>query len=315
MSEAQISVVIPAYNEEKFVGAAIESALRQTRRDLDVVVVDDGSSDGTAAVVESYSADERLRLIRQENQGLSAARNTGVAAAKGELIAFLDSDDVWMPDFCEEMAAALERTPGAGLAYCDAWWVDDAGERFYRQSAMAVNNPPQDPPHDPEEFLRLLIRRGNFIFVSTMVRSEVLAEVGGFDTTLSAVEDYDMWIRILAAGHGAAATGRRLAVKRGRTSAMSRQHRNMFVNLRRVLLDTAEKRGVPADVAAVARERVAALDREIAAVDGEAPARAAVVALRSRAGRARRALLARRMFHDGVPAEVSGALPDVDWRT
>jgi len=312
VSEAQISVVITAYNEEAFVGTALRSALRQTLPDLEIIVVDDGSEDRTREVVESFG-DERIHLIRQRNQGLSAARNTGIAAAGCELIAFLDSDDVWMPDFCERMAGALNGRPDAGFSYSDAWWLDDASDRFYRASAMAVNRPPADPPQDPEEFLRLLLSRGNFIFVSTMVRKAVLDEVGGFDTTLTAVEDYDMWIRILAAGHGAAATGLRLALKRDRGTSMSRQHRNMFVNLRRVLLDTAEKRDVPEDVKAVARQRAASLDRSIAAVDGEAPLRAGLIALRSRVGHARKVVLSRRFYHDGVPREVDVAFPQHDW--
>ena len=312
MSEAQISVVITAYNEEDFVGIALRSALRQTLADLEIIVVDDGSTDGTADVVNSFG-DERIRIIRQENQGLSAARNTGIAASGCDLIAFLDSDDLWMPEFCELMAAALTDRPDAGFAYSDAWWLDDASDRFYRASAMSVNQPPADPPQDPEAFLRLLLGRGNFIFVSTMVRKGVLDEVGGFDTTLTAVEDYDMWIRILAAGHGAAATGRRLALKRDRGTSMSRQHLNMFVNLRRVLAETVDNRDVPEDAKAAARARIASLDRAIAAVDGGAPLKAAVGALRSRAGRARKALLTGRIYHDGVPPEVAAVFPDGDW--
>jgi glycosyltransferase involved in cell wall biosynthesis len=313
VSEAQISVVITAYNEEDFVGIALRSALRQTRSDLEIIVVDDGSGDRTVDVVNSFD-DERIRLISQENQGLSAARNTGIAASSCPLVAFLDSDDLWMPEFCEQMAAALESRPGAGFSYSDAWWLDDSTDRFYRASAMSVNQPPEDPPADPEEFLRLLLTRGNFIFVSTMVRRTVLDEVGGFDTTLTAVEDYDMWIRILEAGHGAVATGRRLALKRDRGTSMSRQHRNMFVNLRRVLAETADNRNVPDDAKAAARARIASLDRAIAAVDGEAPLQSALGALRSRAGRARKAVLAGRIYHDGVPEEVATAFPDSDWR-
>ena len=129
MSGAQISVVITAYNEQDFVGIALRSALRQTRGDLEIIVVDDGSTDRTAEVVNSFD-DERIRLIRQENQGLSAARNTGIAAACCELVAFLDSDDLWTPEFCELMAAALQERPSAGFSYSDAWWLDDASDRF-----------------------------------------------------------------------------------------------------------------------------------------------------------------------------------------
>ena len=159
--------------------------------------------------------------------------------------------------------------------------------------------------------MRLLIR-GNFIFVSTVVRAEVLAEVGGCDPTLTAVEDYDMWLRILTAGHGAAATGRRLAIKRDRGTSLSRQHRNMFVNLRRVLLDAAN-RDVPEDVAAVARLRAERLDVAIAAVDGEAPARVLVNRTRSRFGSLRKSLLAHRIWHPRTPGEIARAFPGREW--
>jgi hypothetical protein len=114
----QVSVVIPAYNRADCVGAAIDSALAQTLPPLEVIVVDDGSTDRTAEVLSRYGP--RIRVIRQENRGLSAARNAGIGQARGRWIALLDSDDEWLADKLERQMDAVERFGGeAGLCFCD----------------------------------------------------------------------------------------------------------------------------------------------------------------------------------------------------
>jgi glycosyltransferase involved in cell wall biosynthesis len=112
---ARISAVIPSYNRAALVGRSIRSALAQTRQPYEIVLVDDGSTDDTRAVVESFG--DRVIYLFEENRGVAAARNAGVRAASGDWIAFLDSDDVWLPDYLESMARAIETTSGAASFY------------------------------------------------------------------------------------------------------------------------------------------------------------------------------------------------------
>jgi glycosyltransferase involved in cell wall biosynthesis len=119
-----VSVIIPAHNREALIDRAVDSALRQTIADLEVLVVDDASSDGTVARLEARPADRRLRLLRHAvNRGAAAARNTGIAAAQGEFVAFLDSDDEWLPEKLERQLACLATAPEDVLLCCSGYWM------------------------------------------------------------------------------------------------------------------------------------------------------------------------------------------------
>lgn len=302
------SVVMTAYNEERWIADAIASVLAQTHAELELIVVDDGSTDATVEQVERFADDSRLRLVRQENAGLSAARNTGIAASESDWVAFLDSDDLWMPTYLERVDATLTGRPEVGFAYVDAWRLDPDG-RFFREQAMARQHPPSVPPADPTAFLRLLVEHGNFIFVSTTVRRAALEEAGGFKVELTSCEDFDLWIRILAAGHGVAHPDGRLAIKRDRPTAMSANERKMVMNLRDVYNFTARDYPVPDDVRASARRAAEDLDATLVAIERDSTPRRARRRLRLALGSAWRETRSRQVFHPETPPEVRAAFP------
>jgi glycosyltransferase involved in cell wall biosynthesis len=184
------SLIIPTFNHARFLGAAIDSALAQTLGAVDVIVVDDGSTDDTPAVLERYAG--RVRVLRQPNRGLSAARNAGLAAARGTFVSFLDADDVMAPTKLAAQLAVVERSPAIGWTYCDVLMetvatgaTTRASERFgYAARAL-----------DGWLFPELI--HGNFIpAIAPLVRRTALEAAGGFDERLTALEDWDMWLRL-----------------------------------------------------------------------------------------------------------------------
>jgi glycosyltransferase involved in cell wall biosynthesis len=218
MSASGISTVIAAHNAARTIRAAVASALAQTLPVLEVVVVDDGSTDGTAEIVERIE-DSRVRLISCPNGGPPAARNTGIAAAHGAYVGFLDSDDLWLPGYAERATALLDAAPNPGFAYTDAYAFDSATGRVRRKAAMAA---PLDPPPAREAFLAALLRR-NFVFTATTVPRSVLETVGGFEEKLPTSEDYHLWLRILTAGFDPLWMGGPLAIYRLHERQASRQ--------------------------------------------------------------------------------------------
>ncbi len=182
-----VSVIIPAYNAGRFIRETVESALNQTYPHLEVIVVDDGSPQPVAQVVEADPA--RVRYIRKPNGGPASARNAGLRRSRGELVAFLDADDVWEPDKLAAQVAALEAYPTAGLAYAAVRKIDAEGRPL----------PPGPPARRPSGriFPELFMR--NIIPTSTVVvRRSCLEQAGLFDEApeLISVEDYDLWLRV-----------------------------------------------------------------------------------------------------------------------
>ncbi len=182
-----VSIIIPTYNRAAMVEQAVASALNQTHRNIEIIVVDDGSTDDTATVM-SRLIDERVRYIRREqNRGAQAARNAGVTAARGSLIAFLDSDDTWD---ARKIAIQAEKLIASGtevgMVYCGIRRIDSGGRKV-----------PDRVPRHRGNLFEVLLKHNVIGGMSTaMIRAEVLADVGPFDERLRARQDLDMWLRI-----------------------------------------------------------------------------------------------------------------------
>lgn len=190
-----VSVIIPAYNAAGFIAETLESVVGQTYRPLEIIVVDDGSRDGTPEVVERF-ADQGVRLIRQENAGPSAARNRGIAAATGAYIAFLDADDLWLPEKIGRQVEIMEQHPEMGLLFGDMVNFGPAGREpashFEKNGLDAAYF--GDPLYMTDAFLKIF--RNNVIPTpAVLVRAGLLAQTGGFDERFRFSEDYLLWLR------------------------------------------------------------------------------------------------------------------------
>lgn len=179
----RVSVIIPAFNASPFIRQAIESVLNQTYPDYELIVVDDGSTDDTASLVMKYG--ERLRYVYQKNQGLSSARNTGIAKAGGELLAFLDADDYWGRKKLEHQVALLDQSPAIGVVYTALKVVDKDGRVTGERRCFLRGY-----------LLSSLLTENCVTPSSAIVRGVCLEKAGTFDENLSASEDWDLWLRI-----------------------------------------------------------------------------------------------------------------------
>jgi len=196
IGDSGVSVVIPTYNRRILVGRAIESVLAQTRPAAEIIVVDDGSSDGTAAWLATYFGDQ-VTCVTQANQGVAAARNTGIMRAQHDLIAFLDSDDIWTPDKLMLQVPAMS-DPSIVLSATNwRWQTEQQTDRFSR-----VRQPVTQKVHiDVEPMTRLCSRHGHGLLIQTcIVRRAVLQHLGGFNTTLRIAEDMDLLFRLADEG-------------------------------------------------------------------------------------------------------------------
>lgn len=182
----QISVIIPTYNRCTRLREAVDSVLNQTFSDLELIVVDDGSGDGTDSLLASYGS--RLKVIRTGRHGVSSARNTGAEAATGRWLAFLDSDDAWLPKKLERQLEAHKSEQDKKFSHTDEIWV----RRGRRVNPMKKHG-----------------KRGGQIFEwclpmcrispsSAMIDAELFRRLGGFDTSFRVCEDYEFWLRLTA---------------------------------------------------------------------------------------------------------------------
>ena len=183
----RISTVIPTYNRWPKVSRAVRSVLEQNRQAAEIIVVDDGSSDGSVANLEREFG-TRIRVLRQDNRGVSAARNAGILASSEPWIALLDSDDEWHPDKLNVQIDALQREPDMRFCHCDEIWI---------RHGVRVNPMKKHAKHGGEIFARCLPLCA-ITPSSVLIHQSVFERVGLFDESLPACEDYDFWLRCCA---------------------------------------------------------------------------------------------------------------------
>jgi len=260
------SAVMPAHNAARTIRAAISSVLQQREGDLELIVVDDGSTDETADVVRSFD-DDRIVLVQQPKSGAAAAKNAGLRRARGELCGFIDSDDLWLPDFVDATRGRLAEVEDAVLCYTDAWALDDRSGRFAVVSATHWEHPPEgDVPQ--QQLLRELLER-NFLFTSAVARRWVFDVVGPFREDLSSAIDYDMWLRIAARGYRfVCLPGRHAVYRRNQPGSISANRPARYRSLCRVLEPFADDAALTPDERAAAQGQLGAARRELAALEG-----------------------------------------------
>ena len=191
----RVSVIIPAYNAAATIAGTVDTIIRQTFQDFEIICVDDGSTDRTLAIVRQYG--DRVRLVEQPNSGPAAARNNGARHSSGEYLAFLDADDLWMPQFLERSVAALDADPALSLVYCNCALADSEGVAL---DTSLVGDGFDHPPSLNE----LLTRLWPIMPSAALVRRSAYDACGGYRDALKGAsfrfEDVDFWIKMREQG-------------------------------------------------------------------------------------------------------------------
>ena len=229
MNSPLVSVVMATYNYGHFIGEAIESVLQQTFADFELVIVDDGSTDNTAEVVQPYLRDARVRLVRQGNAGVSAAKNRCVEEASAPLIALIDADDVWLTHKLEKQVP-LFSDPDVGVVFSLHRNIDQNGRPF---EAGILK------PYRGDILKQIFVE--NFVpYSSAIVRRECFEECGAFRTELDRAVDYDLWIRI-ASRYKYEFVNERLILYRSGHAQISTNHDRRFQTARQIRLHYMEQ--------------------------------------------------------------------------
>ena len=177
----KVSIIIPVYNGERYVSEAIDSVLNQSYKDFEIIVIDDDSKDNTSNILRTYG--KKIRWKSQENKGQASALNEGIKMAKGRYIAYLDADDVCLPERFENQVKYLDEHSNVGLVYSDRYQIDENGKIQWIIKSQ---------PHD-----NFILLQKNYIPRSAVMhKRECLDEVGLFDESITGDDDWDMWIRI-----------------------------------------------------------------------------------------------------------------------
>ena len=186
MNEVLVSVVIPVYNSEQYITECIDSALTQTYQNIEIIIVDDGSTDNTVNIISEYN-NELIKLFHQKNTGSGAARNHGIEQASGTWIAFLDADDIWLPD---KLQKQLKHCSDLDWSHTDLYLHGDVYPRHTKTTELT--------PKHSGFILKNLLVENSIGTSSVIIKKEILQKLGAFNTDLRALQDWDLWLRVAA---------------------------------------------------------------------------------------------------------------------
>ncbi|MFQ5903111.1 MAG: glycosyltransferase family 2 protein [Candidatus Binatia bacterium] len=195
-----VSVIIPAFNCASFINDTLESVYQQTYTNWEIILIDDGSTDETRSVLEAHM--KRIRYLYQENKGTAAARNTGLSEARGELIAFLDNDDLWLPEKLEMQVRAMHTWSDCGLVFTNGVMFDESGilidSLISRRLKQWIEGQARADSTMVKGWIFRQLLFGNLISSASgvLAKKSCLEKVGGFDDTIPIADDYDLWLRV-----------------------------------------------------------------------------------------------------------------------
>lgn len=221
MSEPLVSTIVPCFNQVRFLPEAVASLRAQVYPRWECIIVNDGSTDGTAQVAATLAAvDSRIRVVSQKNQGLAAARNRGLCEAEGQLVHFLDADDYILPEMYQKMVAAFTTSSDLSLVYCGYQFVDS--DRKFLKSFAALP--------EPTDVFHALLERNPWPCHAIMVRKAALDTAGPFDRAFYGCEDWDLWLRVASLGGRFAPVNGEFACYRRYSTSMSKNAWRMLTS-------------------------------------------------------------------------------------
>jgi len=257
-----VSVIMPAYHAERYLHSAVESVLRQSFSDLELIIVDDGSSDRTVEIARRYEQrDPRVRVIEQANAGPGPARNAGFRVATGRLFAFLDSDDEWDETFLAEHVAILDARPDLDVVVGNA-----------RNRGGARDGQPARPVRGDGLPITLaeILADENALFIMSVFRREVVDAIGGFDPALLTNEEYEMWIRAALAGFTFTRHSKPLGWYACRPDSLSSSDTRMLGGILRVFAKTRPFLAEDSPERAILERQVERFEVELSAAEARA---------------------------------------------
>lgn len=213
-----VSVIIPTYNCDKYISEALDSVLQQTYSDYEIIVIDDGSTDTTKEIINT-KYQQAVRYYYVKNSGVSAARNFGISMAQGELIAFLDADDIWMPEKLEKQTALFNESTNLGMTFTENYFFNEQGITTYKA------NKRERLMHG--DIVRNIFLKSYVVTSTVMVRKNVFDTVGPFEEGLTVAEDDNMWMRI-GMRYGVELLDEPILMYRITEGSLSRTSQNIF---------------------------------------------------------------------------------------